>query len=247
MNLLLLAADEIDGAGVARLDVGDRRARHLLDVLRAVPGQTLRAGILDGPLGTATVLCTSPRVDLACTFDATAPRAPCDVLILAIGRPKVLARCVEHAAALGFSRILLTRTCHTDRSHVEASRLALPELHARARLGLEQAQRSHRPHLEVFPLFRPFVEDRLGELCGRATRIVAHPAAARDVGELRTLPAAPLALALGPERGFVPFELELLRAHGFEPLAAGAHPLRVETALAWVYGQLTLLRTQRDG
>lgn len=247
MNLVLLGADEIDAAGTATLADDDRRARHLREVLRVTAGQSLRVGLLDGPLGTGTVLATAPRLELDCVFEATLPPRPEDVLILAIARPKVLGRCVEHAAALGFGSILLTRAWHTDKSHVQASLLGREDLHARARLGLEQGQRTHRPHIEVFPLFRPFVEDRLPTLCGGATRVVAHPSAERDVRDLPGLSIAPLALALGPERGFTPFELELLGAHGFEALSAGPHPLRVETALAFVYGQLTLLRARRRG
>ena len=247
MNLVLLGADEVDAAGTARLADDDRRARHLREVLRVTVGQVLRVGLLDGPLGIATITRTDPRLELACTFEPTAPPRPADALILAIGRPKVLGRCVEHAAALGFGSILLTRTWHTDKSHVQASLLALPELHARARLGLEQAQRTHLPRIEVFPLFRPFVEDRLAALCHGDNRVVAHPGADRDIAELPGVAAAPMTLTLGPERGFTPFELELLGAQGFLALRAGPYPLRVETALAWVYGQLTLLRARSRG
>lgn len=244
MNLVLLGADEIDASGTATLLDDDRRARHLRDVLRVTSGQTLRVGLLDGPLGTGTVTRSGPRLELACAFDPTPPPRPADALILAIARPKVLGRCVEHAAALGFGSILLTRTWHTDKSHVQASLLALPELNARARLGLEQAQRTHRPRIEVFPLFRPFVEDRLDALCPGDNRIVAHPGAERDIDAMPGMAEAPMTLALGPERGFTPFELELLSGQGFLALRAGPNPLRVETALAWVYGKLTLLRAR---
>lgn len=247
MNLVLLRADELDAAGVAHLADDDRRARHLREVLRVTVGQRLRVGLLDGPLGTGTVLATEPRLELACVLEPSSPRRPGDVLILAIARPKVLGRCVEHAAALGFGSILLTRTWHTDKSHVEASLLAGEDLHARARLGLEQGQRTRRPHIEVFPLFRPFVEDRLAALSAGATRIVAHPGAERDVRDLPGLPATPLALVLGPERGLTDFEIGLLREQGFHAMSAGPHPLRVETALAFVYGQLTLLRARGHG
>ena len=37
-------------------------------------------------------------------------------------------------------------------------------------------------------------------------------------------------LAVGPEGGWVPFELELLQAHGFAPVSLGARALRTDTA-----------------
>ena len=53
MNRLLLAADEINAA--SRVTLTGRRARHLLQVLRVSPGQTLRLGVIDGPIGTGSV------------------------------------------------------------------------------------------------------------------------------------------------------------------------------------------------
>ena len=55
------------------------------------------------------------------------------------------------------------------------------------------------------------------------------------------------ALALGPDGGFVPFEVEQLALRGFLPTAlpagpAGLHPLRTESALSALWAQLDLLR-----
>ena len=54
MNLLLLEADEI--AASSECVVTGRRAEHLLEVLRVEPGNTVRAGVINGQLGTATVV-----------------------------------------------------------------------------------------------------------------------------------------------------------------------------------------------
>lgn len=243
MNALLFAAHEVDRDGNAWLPAGDRRCQHLRTVLQVRTGQALCAGMLGGPLGIARPTAIgSEGVALACRFDRPAPPAR-DVLVLAIPRPKVLLRCVENAAALGFGRILLVRTWRTDRSHVEASALAADALHARAILGLEQAQRTQVPDITTFPLFKPFVEDELDARCGATTRVVADPGAARSLAALGALPDRPVALAIGPERGFTAYELDLLAAHGFAAAHAGPHPLRVETALAFVFGQLMLLRS----
>lgn len=51
MNLLLLRPDELLADGTARLH--GRRLLHAREVLRLSEGDVLRAGLLDGPLGTA--------------------------------------------------------------------------------------------------------------------------------------------------------------------------------------------------
>ena len=57
MNLLLLEPGEPDAAG--RVLLHDERARHLRSVLKVVPGQSIRVGIVDGPLGTGYVASAS--------------------------------------------------------------------------------------------------------------------------------------------------------------------------------------------
>ncbi len=60
MNFLLLHPDELraDGRAVLR----DRRADHVRTVLRAEAGQTLRAGVVGGGLGTAVVLAVDGEI-----------------------------------------------------------------------------------------------------------------------------------------------------------------------------------------
>jgi len=47
-----------------------------------------------------------------------------------------------------------------------------------------------------------------------------------------------VALAVGPEGGWVLFEIELLAARGFEPFTLGPRTLRVEVAVAYALGAL---------
>ena len=52
MNLLLFSSEECeDGVCTVR----DARAAHLRDVLRVAPGDRFQAGVVDGPIGVATV------------------------------------------------------------------------------------------------------------------------------------------------------------------------------------------------
>jgi 16S rRNA (uracil1498-N3)-methyltransferase len=54
VNLLLLEPPELGSDGVARLD--GRRARHVREVLRCQPGETVAVGAVGGDLGTAEVV-----------------------------------------------------------------------------------------------------------------------------------------------------------------------------------------------
>ena len=49
-------------------------------------------------------------------------------------------------------------------------------------------------------------------------------------------------LALGPDGGLLPYEVDKLGEAGFEAITMGPHALRTETALAALWGQLDLLR-----
>lgn len=246
MNLLLLEAAELADDGSVTLR--DRRAEHLLRVLAVEPGRTLRCGLVDGPTGAAEVLAAgSDRVRLRCRFDdSTEPAPPCDQLLLAVPRPKVLRRAVEDATALGFARIALIRTWKVDRSHLE-SRLVKDEGALRPHLlaGLEQGGHTRLPRVERFSAFRPFVEDRLTDWLGATTdaAFLAHPRSQQDLAHLPgPAPEQAFTLALGPERGFTEFELDQLQQRGLRPVRSGTATLRVHGALHLLSGQLQLLR-----
>jgi 16S rRNA (uracil1498-N3)-methyltransferase len=240
MNLLLLHAGELDADGRARLV--DRRARHVCTVLRAGPGSVLRAGLVDGPLGSAVVESASgDELVVRAAFDRAAP--PADLaLLLAVPRPKVLLRMLAHAAALGFGQIVLFRSWRVEKSHLASTAMQPEVQRAELLAGLEQAGRTRLPRITFAPLFKPMVEDRLDAMGLPSARFVAHPNAAAGSHELALAAGAPFALALGPDGGFLPYEVEQLAAHGFLPVHCGPWPLRTESAPSVLWGQLDLLR-----
>ena len=241
MNLLLLAREELDDGGLAHLT--GRRARHAHEVLRAAPGRELRIGVIDGPTGSADVLAsTADRLDLRCTLEDLIEAPPGDVLLLAVPRPKVLLRCLEDAAALGFGQVVLIRTWRVDKSWLGSSALHPKAWREHLVLGLEQARRTHLPKVAVFPLFRPFVEDRLEGVVTATNRFVAHLEGAGPMHAATIATRDPFTLAIGPEGGFVPYEVDALRARGFATVTLGPHPQRVGVALSALTAQLQLLR-----
>jgi RsmE family RNA methyltransferase len=243
MNLILLTPAE---AAAQPVVLRDRRAVHAHEVLRARAGDLLRVGILEGPLGQAQVVGSdADELRLECSFDTAVAAPGADTLVLAVPRPIVLARCLAAAAAMGYGRILLFRSRRVDRSYLSAKVLQPAATRARLLAGLEQGMRTRVPEVGLFDRFRPFVEDHLAGLTPSRARILADPGATTRTADLRLDADTGYALALGPEGGFVPFEVEALGAIGFTPVTCGPHPLRVETALGYLTGQLDLLRSRR--
>jgi len=227
VNLILLHPGEVDERGRAR--VRDHRAGHIRDVLRAQRGDTLRVGLVDGPLGRATLeRVDADGVELACAFDADPPPLPPLDLLLALPRPKVMKRLWSQLAALGVGRIILTNAARVERNYFDTHVLQAEFYTPQLLEGLQQARDTRLPEVSIHRRFRPLVEDELDGLSDAALRLVAQPAGSDD-------PAAPpdagrVLLAVGPEGGWVPFELDLLRQRGFRPFSLGPRTLRSDTA-----------------
>ena len=63
MNLILLEAAELKDDNT--VEVSDRRSQHIVEVLGAQMGDTLKAGIINGPIGNVEVLSINSNGDPA--------------------------------------------------------------------------------------------------------------------------------------------------------------------------------------
>lgn len=230
MNLILLEPSEIGGDGTATID--GTRAAHIAQVLHGAPGHAVRVGLVDGPLGTATIAALSDGgVTLACRFEAAPPPPPAVDLLLALPRPKVLRRLWAQLAALGVRRILLTNAERVERNYFDTHVLDEPVYRPLLIEGLQQARDTHVPRVSVHRQLKVLVEDHLDGLCPSTTRLVADHRATASLADAGR-PRAPggLLLAVGPEGGWNDFELALLQRHGFTAVGMGPRTLRVDTA-----------------
>jgi RsmE family RNA methyltransferase len=237
MNLVLLTEEDFVDADTVRLT--GRRRLHAREVLKAQAGDALKVGLLQGPVGVGTVQEDSPdALVLKVSWRAAPPPRPGVDLILALPRPKTLKKVLPACAALGVDRLVLLNSARVEKSYFESFVLEETSLRELLFLGLEQAKDTVLPEISIKKFFRPFVEDEIGAFCGPvATRLLPHPPAAKTLAEGRGPPGRKV-LAIGPEGGWVPFEVALLEAQGFVPVTAGPRPLRVEVAIPWLLGML---------
>lgn len=236
MNIILFDPD--DAIAPDEFIIRDaRRLRHLHDVHQAQPQDLFSIGVLGGQLGKATLL--SLEADHArlkvVTLDTPPPPALPVHLVLALPRPRMLARSLEHITALGVKEITLLHTRRVEKSYWQSPELNDAKIQQHLRLGLEQSKDSMLPKVNLCKGFRPFVEDQLPALLRNRRGLLAHPgmpnACPRDV-EDDTL------LLIGPEGGFIEWEVEKLIAAGCEGIHLGPRILRVETAVTALLARL---------
>ncbi|BFM06675.1 16S rRNA (uracil(1498)-N(3))-methyltransferase [Halioxenophilus aromaticivorans] len=227
MNLLLLTSADLLSPTTAQ--VCDYRAEHLRKIHRSSVGDQLRVGVVNGSMGTATI---TSITDSAVTLDfdcSCSPPAPMPLtLVLALPRPQMLKRSLQTLATMGVKDVHLIGSARVEKSFWSSPMLNGEEINRQLILGLEQGIDTVLPSIEFHKRFKPFVEDILPTLCQGKNAWVAHP------GNSTPCPRAsvgPQLLVIGPEGGFLDYEVEKLTAAGCQQIQLGPRILRVETAL----------------
>ena len=228
MNLILLQKEDfIDGQ---RAVLAGRRLRHVLEIHQAIAGQTLRVGLLNGQMGEGLILeACAEKLILQVSLTQTAPPPLPVTLLLALPRPKMLKRILQAVSSLGVKHIYLLNSYRVEKSFWGSPLLQPEALQEQLILGLEQARDTLLPSVHLRPRFKPFVEDEVPALICGTQALVAHPTADAPCPATSHIPTT---LAIGPEGGFIPYEIEKLQQCGFTPVSLGERILRVETAVA---------------
>ena len=234
MNIVLLESDPNIALDVWSIEDA-RQIQHLKQHLQLNVGDTLKVGIRHGQRYLTEVLSISEQqIKLKPIQTETVPEKLPVHLILALPRPKVLRRMIMDAVTLGVEQISLIHSYRVDKSYWQSP--FLQQLESYVTLGLEQAGDTIPPKIQLYKRFKPFVEDVLPTLItNEKPAYVAHPYA-----ELK-LPSAiqnGCSLVVGPEGGFIPYEIELLKKNGCQAMSLGNRILRTETALSHILGRL---------
>lgn len=234
MNLLLL--DTADFIADDRVLLRDRRLTHLQQVHRAEAGEQLRVGRVGGNMGSGQLLrLDAHEAELQVSFDQPPPAKLPVTLLLALPRPKMLRRVLQTVAAMGVPRLVLLNSYRVEKSFWQTPFLEPAAIHEQLILGLEQARDTVLPEVIIEKRFKPFVEDRLPQLAADTLGLVGHP------GDFPHCPLAvtqPVTLAIGPEGGWIPYEVDKLAAAGLQPVQLGERILRVETAVSALLARL---------
>ena len=233
MNLLTLNSDQISGN---KATVTGRQLVHLLRVNKASVETSVRVGELNGLMGTGIIKQIDDNSALLEIVLDTPPPPPLPLtLVMALPRPKMLRRTLQSITSMGVKTLYLINSARVEKSFWQTPFLSDEAIQNELILGLEQSRDTMLPTVNLRKLFKPFVEDELGELIADTCALVAHP-----IGSA-ACPIAiekPTTLIVGPEGGFVPYEIEKLKEVGVEAVTIGPRILRVETAVPALISRL---------
>lgn len=235
MNLILLTqTDFIKSTSRVRLD--DRRYVHIRDIHRAEAGDELSVGLIGGRIGTGKIAAlTGDSLEMDISLNLQPP-APLPVtLILALPRPNILKRALQAASAMGVKKIFFIHSNRVEKSFWLSPALKPEKIQEQLVLGLEQGRDTVLPDVQLRKGFKPFVEDELPDMIRGTRALVAHPQASEECPRDIRQPAT---LMIGPEGGFIPYEIKKVTALGFTPVRLGDRILRVDTAVPALLARL---------
>jgi RsmE family RNA methyltransferase len=234
MNLLLL--EDTDFIDTDNVRLSGRRLAHMLEIQQVSADDTLRVGRINGLMGQGTVLELDKNSALLKVELSEQPPAKLPLtLLLAMPRPKMFRRILQHCATLGVPEIILLNSVRVEKSFWQTPFLQPEVVRENLLLGLEQARDTVLPTVRIEKRFKPFVEDSLPGIIDGRLALVAHPgnypACPRGIDQ-------PLTLAIGPEGGWIPYEVDKLIEAGMQPVQLGDRILRVETAVTALISRL---------
>ncbi|MBO4492297.1 MAG: 16S rRNA (uracil(1498)-N(3))-methyltransferase [Lentisphaeria bacterium] len=237
MNLLLLDPAELEKDGTVRLD--GYRAEHIFCILHAQKGDRLRAGLLNGNTGTAEVLESTRHSAILKTEGFPVPPVPESPLIpvIALPRPQSFKKTLHFLASCGIRTAFFTGAARVEKSYWKSASMQPEAVRGELINGLEQGGCTVLPDIRFRASLRELFDDPgFQSICGCADKLVAHPGNAVPCpGEMKRTTLC----AIGPEGGFLQREVDFLERNGFTRVSLGPCILRVEFALAALYGRLS--------
>lgn len=218
------------------LDPRDPRFEHVRRVLRMRVGDSFDVGLVNGPVGKATITALQEAsMGIAVEWGTRPPLPPPVRLMVGMCRPATARKILTIVPTLGVRELVFTGTARSDPAYARSGLWREGGWRRHLIEGVEQAFDTFVPRVEVFPELGT-AAGRVPDDCRRLALDVyegTRPLSAVSVGM-----DEPACLAVGPERGWAKSDRDALRSAGFNLVSLGERVMRVETA---VVSGLTLL------
>lgn len=235
MNLIILF--EKDFVHKDHILLKDARVQHIHTILKASPGKKLRVGLMNGKIGTGEVIHSSKeKIEMVVQLNEPSPPSLPIHLILALPRPQTLKKVLETISTFGIQKLTLINAARVEQSFFESTLLKNDNYLKHVYLGLEQGMRTEPPLIEIQKSW-----DCLKNI-NASFQFIADPSAQKTfcdfpISKFRK----DVAIAIGPEGGWIDSEIKKLNLSGFEVVSLGKTLHRVENAVTAALSQIEML------
>ena len=233
----------IDESG--QFSLRDEQFIHLLSILKLKENDSFKIGVINEKMGVAQVLSIgSDYLDAKVLhLDIAPPKKVDGVVLLAMPRPNMLRRILQHLTELGIKDVRLFSSSKVEKSFWQSPLLSEEKLKKCLIKGLEQSKDVVMPKITQY---RNFSELKmcLESINDNRKAFVAHPYYKNFQQELKQ--ECPVSIhgawvvAIGPEGGFEEKEVDCFVNQGFTQISLGQRILRVENAVMVICGRLSL-------
>jgi len=134
---------------------------------------------------------------------------------------------------MGVTHLHLIHSARVEKSFWQTPLLQPERISEALQAGLERSGDTLPPQIHLHRFFKPFIEDIAPDLLQGRQGWIAHQTATQPISRV----AGGALVLLGPEGGFVPYELSLAQTSGFSAGHLGGRTLSVDTAVAAALSQ----------
>ncbi len=244
MNIIILTDNDRMNEG--NFLVSDQRAEHIRTILKLQKGDALEVGILNGLRGSGIIekiddLGVMIHVENLYSKDDKNTLPQVDI-ICALPRPQTLKKVLITCGMMNVHSLFLIRANRVEKSYYHSPLLNPENYQPYLIEGLSQGKFTRLPEVKIFKRFKPFFEDTFPTIEKQAgseyIKLLPDSESGVMLNDVYSGNNQNIILAIGPEGGWVPFEIELMQGLGFKSFSLGPWILRVEHALTAALAQI---------
>jgi len=242
MNLIILTDNDLTGENKYLLK--DNRAEHILKILKLSSGDEIEIGILNGPAGIGKILSAdNNQIIIEPQHLKQLPDTiPKIILICALPRPQTVKKVLITSAMIGIREVHFIRANRVEKSYYHSPLLESDNIIPYLIEGLSQGKRTDIPSVKIHNRFKPFFEDYFPTISNKnMIKLLPDIETNSFLNKIYQGKNNPIALAIGPEGGWVPFETDFMKEAGFKSFKLSQSILRVEHALTAALAQIELI------
>ncbi|RKX19840.1 MAG: hypothetical protein DRP35_07040 [Candidatus Zixiibacteriota bacterium] len=247
MNLLIL--NENDQLSDNQFIITDHRANHILNILKLSVGSQLNLGLIDKFTGIGIIeKIDNKKITITIKESHEKIKALQSInIICALPRPQTIKKILFIAGMTAIRNIFFIRANRVEKSFFQSPLLDKKEYMKYLIEGMSQGKQIFLPNVSFHTKFKPFFEDYLPDNFDKNNnnyRLLPDMEASSTINSVYKKSDSNILLAIGPEGGWVPFEIEMMKSLGFKKFKLSDYTLRVEHALMASISQLELINTQ---